>query len=708
MEKIVNIDIAGKLSNLISDWEKENIEELTIIGEMNGSDFKIIRDMATNNQLYYIDLSETNIVNGGDYYDINYSTKHYTKNDEFGYSLFNGCEKFKKIILPKTIKEIGQCAFWYCSNLKTLVINSKVISIKPGIWGGCNKLDDIQIIDNANFHFENNILYDKNYTKIIAALQTGCYGDLSIKKGIKEIQYNAFSDCEFITNAIFPSSLTEIGDCAFSHSGITSVTFNKNLEIIRSFAFSGCHQLKEINLIEVKIETLEYGTFSYCRLEVIYLPKGLKEMKEIVFANNPLKHIFCYSNNPSTFFDFSTKKPTFQNLDIKNCIVHIPKGKINIYKEAKGWSNFDSIIDDINNMPDIQEDSVTIEKKTVNIDIAGKLSNLISDWEKENIEELTIIGEMNGSDFKIIRDMATNNQLYYIDLSETNIVNGGDYYDINYSTKHYTKNDEFGYSLFNGCEKFKKIILPKTIKEIGQCAFWYCSNLKTLVINSKVISIKPGIWGGCNKLDDIQIIDNANFHFENNILYDKNYTKIIAALQTGCYGDLSIKKGIKEIQYNAFSDCEFITNAIFPSSLTEIGDCAFSHSGITSVTFNKNLEIIRSFAFSGCHQLKEINLIEVKIETLEYGTFSYCRLEVIYLPKGLKEMKEIVFANNPLKHIFCYSNNPSTFFDFSTKKPTFQNLDIKNCIVHIPKGKINIYKEAKGWSNFDSIIDDLK
>jgi hypothetical protein len=111
MEKIVNIDIAGKLSNLISDWEKENIEELTISGEMNGSDFKIIRDMATNNQLYYIDLSETNIVNGGDYYDINYSTKYYTKNDEFGYSLFNGCKKFKKIILPKTIKEIGESAF---------------------------------------------------------------------------------------------------------------------------------------------------------------------------------------------------------------------------------------------------------------------------------------------------------------------------------------------------------------------------------------------------------------------------------------------------------------------------------------------------------------------------------------------------------------------------------------------------------------------
>lgn len=142
--------------------------------------------------------------------------------------------------------------------------------------------------------------------------------------------------------------------------------------------------------------------------------------------------------------------------------------------------------------------------------------------------------------------------------------------------------------------------------------------------------------------------------------------------------------------------------------MTEICECSFSHSGITSVTFNKNLEIIGSFAFSRCYQLKEINLIEVKIETLEYGAFSRCRLEVIYLPKGLKEMKEIVFADNPLKNIFCYSNNPSTFFEFSTEHATFKNLDIKNCIVHVPKGKINIYREAKGWSNFDSVVDDFK
>ena len=224
---------------------------------------------------------------------------------------------------------------------------------------------------------------------------------------------------------------------------------------------------------------------------------------------------------------------------------------------------------------DLYNDKKKIYAKTVNIETAGQLSNLLSDWEKKDIKELKIIGKMNGSDFKIIRDMATNNKLSFIDLSETNIVSGGDYYCISYSTEYFTKTDEFGYSLFNGCKKFKKIILPKTIEEIGRCALWYCSNLTSLVINSKVKIIEPGIWGGCNKLNDVKIIDNSNFHFENSILYDKNYMKIIAALQTGFYGDLTIKEGIKEIQYNAFAFCKSLTCVVFPSTLNKIGDTSF-------------------------------------------------------------------------------------------------------------------------------------
>ena len=145
---------------------------------------------------------------------------------------------------------------------------------------------------------------------------------------------------------------------------------------------------------------------------------------------------------------------------------------------------------------------------------------------------------------------------------------------------------------------------------------------------------------------------------------------------------------------------------IFPSTLTKIGYTSFSYSGLTSIIFNKNIETIDKFAFSSCYQLNKVNLVEVKIKTLEYGTFSSCRLETIHLPKLLISMDRVVFENNPLKNIFCYSNDPSDVFDFSTDDATFKDVNIEECIVHVPKGKIDIYKKAKGWISFNVIIDD--
>ena len=142
--------------------------------------------------------------------------------------------------------------------------------------------------------------------------------------------------------------------------------------------------------------------------------------------------------------------------------------------------------------------------------------------------------------------------------------------------------------------------------------------------------------------------------------------------------------------------------------MTKIGEYSFSYSGLTSIKFNKALETIDIYAFDSCNQLKVVNLVEIKIKTLECETFINCRLETVYLPKQLITMKERVFGNNPLKNNFCYSNNPSELLDFSASFPTFKKLDIEECIVHTPKGKINIYKEAKGWSIFKLIIDDFK
>ena len=283
-------------------------------------------------------------------------------------------------------------------------------------------------------------------------------------------------------------------------------------------------------------------------------------------------------------------------------------------------------------------------------------------------------------------------------------MSGGASYYTNYGTDYYTKDNEFGYCLFNGCKKIQKIVLPNSLTTIGQCAFWYCSNLQTLIIGSNVTTIKPGLWGGCSNLTDVTI-NNTNFHLTNGILYNKDYTTIIAALQTWNYGDLNIRSGVKEIQYEAFSFCSNLTSLTFPSTVTTIGDTAFGHTGISSVKFTSNITSIGSFAFSGNKNLKELDLTPLMLTTLNYGVFMTSNIETVYMPKSLNELKQSVFSLTPLKHIFVYTATPATMYDLASSSPTFEDVDVKNCVVHVPQGRVNTYKAAAGWKDFYYITD---
>ena len=347
----------------------------------------------------------------------------------------------------------------------------------------------------------------------------------------------------------------------------------------------------------------------------------------------------------------------------------------------------------------------TSDTRTINVTTAGKLSTLLPQNEREYVMNLTLTGKLNGTDFNILRTMATNQKLQVLDLSGANIVSGGESYYSNYGTDYYTKNNEFGYSLFNGCKKIQKVVLPNSLVTIGQCAFWYCTSLKTLIIGSKVTTIKAGLWGGCSQLTDVQINNNNNFHLTNGILYNKDYSTIIAALLTWNYGDLTIRSGVKEIQYNAFAFCSNLTSVSFPSSVTTIGDTAFEYTGITSVNFTSSITSIGSFAFSGCKSLKQVDLTTLKVTSLAYGLFMTSEIEIVYLPQTLKELKQAVFSGTPLKHIFAYTTTPATMYDSTTSSPTFNGVDKENCVVHVPQGRVNTYKVAAGWKEFQYITD---
>ena len=149
-------------------------------------------------------------------------------------------------------------------------------------------------------------------------------------------------------------------------------------------------------------------------------------------------------------------------------------------------------------------DDLITKQITINLDKAGTLPNKIASSEMYKITYLKIIGEINGTDWNMIREMAgrdnrgygTEGKLSVLDLSEAKIVKGGDsYYP---GDNCYTSNDEIGEKAFTDCSRLTSLTLPAGITSIGEFAFSYCSGLTSIYVYAeKVPRIGRYAFEGC-------------------------------------------------------------------------------------------------------------------------------------------------------------------------------------------------------------------
>ena len=225
------------------------------------------------------------------------------------------------------------------------------------------------------------------------------------------------------------------------------------------------------------------------------------------------------------------------------------------------------------------EDLIT-RQITLKLTEAGTLPNKIASSKKNLVTNLKIIGEINGTDLRFIREMAgsdveghsTSGNLSVLDLSEARFVAGGDYYYYSYSYVVYenvyrhTRNDIIGECAFYGCSSLTSINIPSSVTSIGERAFCNCSSLTSVDIPSSVKSIGDVAFGCCSSLTSI-----------------------------------NIPSSVKSIGEGAFLDCSSLTSINIPSSVTEIGWGAFEDcSSLTSVNIPSSVTSIRMYAFIIC------------------------------------------------------------------------------------------------------------
>ena len=100
---------AGELKNLFKAYDLEYEKDLTLVGTINGSDLKVLRDWARDFRT--LNLEDCRIVAGGEPYYEDYTTE----DDVLGSYLF-GDKEFKQLVLPWTLKKIGDYAISFCGD----------------------------------------------------------------------------------------------------------------------------------------------------------------------------------------------------------------------------------------------------------------------------------------------------------------------------------------------------------------------------------------------------------------------------------------------------------------------------------------------------------------------------------------------------------------------------------------------------------------
>lgn len=223
-----------------------------------------------------------------------------------------------------------------------------------------------------------------------------------------------------------------------------------------------------------------------------------------------------------------------------------------------------------------------------------------------------------------------------------------------------------------------------TVNYFGQNAFVGCGYLNSISIPATVTGQAWSIFDGCVNLHKVNIED----------------LKAFISLETGawwtgspfCYGaDLYIKG-------------ELVKNLVIPEGIEKIGYCKFANcTSIESIEFPSTLKVAGQYSFSGCPNLKRVDMSESSLELIDILAFVNDEsIEEVKLPATLKNMREDAFGqvNGPgckkLKKIVSLATTPP----WSEHDHSFTEKHYGDAIVYVPDESVEKYRDAKEWKNF--------
>ena len=155
----------------------------------------------------------------------------------FGWSKFIGCRSLTSLVIPDSVTNIGDYAFWNCRSLTNIVIPNSVTSIGDNAFEYCFSLSNLIIPDGVTSIGDGAFVGCTSLSSVVIPDSVSCIGN------------NAFWGCESLTDIVIPNSVTSIGESAFyGCSSLTEVVIPDSVTSIGDKAFHTCSSLTNIDI----------------------------------------------------------------------------------------------------------------------------------------------------------------------------------------------------------------------------------------------------------------------------------------------------------------------------------------------------------------------------------------------------------------------------------------------------------------------------
>lgn len=582
------------------------------------------------------DAAEQDTYTSGDY---TYSLTH----DGTGVCI-EGCKSTaESLVIPDTldgkpVAELGPFAFGNDHENNPYVSISLPASLNyisdrnPFMY--CTNLKEITVAEGSkDFCAENGILYSKSKDKLVHYPCCKTDESLAIPEGVKTLGTASIYNTR-LQNIKFPSSLEEIGVFALGDTvRLQNIDLSgTKVDLLDTYAFSGCYCLEDVKLPDT-LTNIGGGAFANCKaLKKITFPDSLTTIGQYAFMDTGLTYAIIPDSVTSIgycAFGYYTDKEGAVVANDQFDIVGSPSSAAMMYA-----NDSDSDYEYQNNF-----DFITPEQYAEQQDLL--------DLEK-----------IKSGDYEYA--VTTDGVVLTLCSSEADRIEVPDTIDGQTISKIYP-------ACFSTCTA-SEIILPDSIKELREMAFYNCVNLKSVTIPASVKTIGNNVFDSCTSLETVEIC-GAETMGEQVFCNCDALKKVTIA---GCLkewndeepfilckaleeinigegdGEFSSKDGIlynkDKSTLKAYPANKAEKSFKAPASVTTIAQSAFANAQNLETVELPNVKVIKSYAFEECSALKKVKLSKDLTEIGSDAFYDCMSLKSLRVPKSLTTIGTCAFG----------------------------------------------------------------